>query len=296
MLIPTRILIGATLFAFLPGLACAQEATTLPALREALTFYAPFDEKLDASFALGDVTLYASPSWDQWAHASQSLPDSTRARWAKTNGRFGEALWIDNYEEAALFFKGDKNLAYRATDWSGTVSFWLQTAPDEDFKPGEWSDPVQITPRAWDDAALFVDFTREDVPRVFRFAAFADTKVWNPGGRNWWELPDSAMSMIRVVNPPFGRDRWTHVVMTFDRFNTGRPDGVVKAYLDGTFVGALEGLEQTFTWTSEEETLVRMGLQYVGSIDDLAFFNRALTDDEVKTLHALENGVANLRP
>ena len=261
-------------------------------LREALTFHASFDGQNDATFALGDPHFYTAPSWDDRAKALPRLPMAATAWRAEGGGRFGDGLTFDNYAETIFFFKADKNIAYRETDWSGTVSFWLRLNPDADLKPGEWCDPIQITPRSWDDASLFVDFTREG-SRQFRFAAFADTEVWNPSGENWWEMPDGAMPMISIDQPPFSRDQWTHVVMTFAHFNTNAKDGVVAGYLNGQRVGTLTGRQQTLTW-DPAQALIRMGMQYVGDFDDLAFFNRALTDEEVKALYELDGGVANL--
>ena len=81
--------------------------------------------------------------------------------------------------------------------------------------------------------------------------------------------------------------------MTFDHFNTGQTDGVLTAYLNGQRVGDLTGREQTFTW-DPAQALIKIGIQYAGYVDDLAFFNRALSDDEVKTLYELKNGVASV--
>ena len=273
----------------LPALAHGQDTS---ALREALTFHASFDGGHDAAFALGDPRLYVAESWDDRANAMPGLPLAVTTFWNDGGGRFGDGLTMHNYEAMIFFFKADKNIAYRARDWSGTVSFWLRIDPDEDLKPGEWSDPIQITPRSWDDASLFVDFTREG-PRQFRFAAFADTEVWNPKGENWWEMPDGAMPMIAIADPPFSRDEWTHVVMTFEHLNTGEKDGVLTAYLNGQRVGELTGREQTLTW-DPAQALVQLGLQYVGDFDDLAFFNRALREAEVKALFELDGGVASL--
>jgi hypothetical protein len=38
-----------------------------------------------------------------------------------------------------------------------------------------------------------------------------------------------------------------------------------------------------------------MGASYVGHMDDLAVFNRALTVDEIKQLYGLKQGVSELR-
>jgi hypothetical protein len=38
-----------------------------------------------------------------------------------------------------------------------------------------------------------------------------------------------------------------------------------------------------------------LGAAYVGHMDDLAVFNKSLTDDDVKLLYGLKRGVAELR-
>jgi hypothetical protein len=170
------------------------------------------------------------------------------------------------------------------------VSFWLSLDPDKDLAPG-FSDPLQITARSWNDAALFVDFTRDDTPRHFRFAAFADLNVWNPSSLDWEEVAVDQRPMIDLADPPFSSGDWTHVAMTFDRFNTDLEDGELTAYLNGVQVGTLSDREQTFTWEIED-AIIALGINYVGRFDDLAVFNRALTASEVAALYRLEGGIA----
>jgi hypothetical protein len=59
-------------------------------------------------------------------------------------------------------------------------------------------------------------------------------------------------------------------------------------------MGAIENWDLTFGWDPASVMLV-LGASYVGKMDDLSVFNRALTDAEVKALHALPGGVADLR-
>ena len=107
------------------------------------------------------------------------------------------------------------------------------------------------------------------------------------------EIPGSERPLVTVDKPPFTKGRWTHVVFTFERFNTGRPDGIARLYLDGSPQGSLSPRQQTFTWDAEN-TYVALGLSYIGLIDDLAIFNRALTEDEIRALFGLTKGVASL--
>jgi hypothetical protein len=53
-------------------------------------------------------------------------------------------------------------------------------------------------------------------------------------------------------------------------------------------------VNERFSWDVEKVN-IRLGTgQYVGLIDDLAFFNRPLSADEIRGLYALDTGVAEL--
>jgi Concanavalin A-like lectin/glucanases superfamily len=209
-------------------------------------------------------------------------------------GRHGDAVRIALKSSPLVFFKGERNIAWTPRDWSGTVSVWFSLDPDRDLLPG-YSDPLIITPRAWNDAALFVDFTRDDVPRKFRFAAFADRAVWDPAKREWEAVPVAERPMIELAGGRFAAGRWTHVAWTWERFNTAGPDGVLTAYIDGAPVGTLSGRPQTYTW-DPAEVLIALGVQFRGLMDELSIFDRALTAAEIQALHGLTGGVRAWHP
>lgn len=265
-----------------PAAPSSEPARSSAPLRDALTFLASFDGTLNAAVALGDKTLYAAASRKQAADAVAG-PSSDVVRLARGEGRYGDALRVNLKSSPLVFFKGERNIAYRSRDWSGTVSVWMRLDPDRDLAPG-YSDPLIITPRAWNDAALFVDFTRDDVPRRFRFAAFADRGNWDPARREWEAVPLAERPMVELTGPRFAGTRWTHVAWTWSRFNTGGTDGVLACYLDGEPVGALTGRPQTYTWDPREVTIA-LGVEFRGLMDELALFNRALTPVEIQTLH-----------
>lgn len=262
-------------------------------LREALTFAATFDEGADAAFAAGSPAVYHAPSWGRRTETAPGLLPDSLTRLAPGEGVHGGALEFAKASPAIVLYQAADNVAYEQTDWSGTLSFWLSLDPDEDLEPG-YVDPIQISPSGWNDAALFVDFTRDDDPRHFRFAAFADREVWDPEERSWEEVPYEERPMVEVADPlPFSRGEWTHVVMAFENFNTGEANGTVSTYLNGELQGTLDNRTQTFTW-NPEESVIALGLDYVGLIDEIALFDRALTDDEVQSLYELDGGVASL--
>jgi hypothetical protein len=281
----------AALVVFVP--ACAAFSPQAPAtaeLRQALTFHASFDRDADADFALGDRRIYTATSYRRREDAAPGLlnPDAVLA---PGEGRFGGALRFSAKNTKAIYYAGEKNVPYRTRDWSGTVSFWLSLDPDQDLAPG-YCDPIQLTDKDYNDAALWVDFTRDDRPRRFRLGVFGDLKVWNPSGIGPDQNPDFTRRLVAVSTPPFARGKWTHVAITYSGLNGGA-GGAARLYLDGRLQGASAGIREPFTWDLTRAA-IRLGVNYVGLYDDLSLFSRALTDAEIKLLYALERGVASL--
>ncbi len=260
-----------------------------PSWRAALTFHASFDDGTDADFAKGDRRLYHAPAMSKRAEATPGLPGESTVKRVPGRGRFGAALQFEKKSDATAFFQAVNNFAYRMTNWSGSVSFWLSTDPAGDLAPG-YCDPLQITPRAWNDGAFFVEFEKRPGSIPFRLGAYPDFKIWNPENRKWETMSPAEKPLLTVDQPPFGRDRWTHVVFTFEQYNTRRPDGVTRLYLNGRLQQSIPAREQTFTW-DPAKAHVMLGLGYVGLFDELSLFDRALNAEEIVGLHQLPGGV-----
>jgi hypothetical protein len=99
--------------------------------------------------------------------------------------------------------------------------------------------------------------------------------------------------MVQVTRAPFSRDAWTHVVFTLENVNDKTRPNVGRLYLNGKPQGAIEKWDLTLGWDPAQVLLV-LGASYVGQMDDLAVFNRALTAGEVQWLYALKRGVGEL--
>ncbi|MCY4000794.1 MAG: hypothetical protein OXF84_08325 [Bacteroidetes bacterium] len=261
-------------------------------LGESLTFHAPFDSTFEAGFAMGDPVLYQADNLDDSDRAVPADPSESEVSIVVDGGMFGGALHFSDYTDATYFFKGMDNVAYQEEDWNATISFWLKVDPNEDLTEGEWSDPIMLTPRSWDDASVFVDFTRNQ-PRKFRLAAFADRYIWNPEGDPWEDMASGVMPMITIDDHPFSSESWTHVVMVVRKFNTDADTAVFQGYLNGELVGELHGRDQKLTWDASK-VLLSLGLQYRGQMDDLSFFNKDLSPDEVRQLYTLSGGIQTL--
>jgi hypothetical protein len=256
------------------------------ALREALTFFASFDDGFDAAFAKGDRRIYSAPSY-------RELDERSPGYWgdeidiAHGEGLHGHALRFKTKNVKALFYTADQNVAYSPEGWSGTVSFWLSLDPAADLEPG-FCDPIQITDSAYNDSAIWVDFTQEN-PRQFRLGAFGRLEDWNPQNLPPDENPAFEQRLVAVDNPPFGRGKWTHVAIVYR--DLGTPQGEAALYLDGAAQGTSRGISEPFGLDPAAAT-IRLGVNYVGLFDELTVFDRPLDAEEIRTLHELEGGAA----
>jgi hypothetical protein len=258
-------------------------------LREALVFHATFDNGVDAHVGAGDKRLYSAPKMAFPPQAAEGLPASRVVTHEKSGGVRGGFLKFQKKSPEMVFYKVKGNMPYESKNWSGTVSFWLRLTPDEDLEPG-FTDPIQITSKSWDNASFFVEFSKDETPREFRLGIYPDFEVWNPNRREWNTIPMSEKPLAPVIRPPFKREAWTHVAFTFENFNSGEGNGKAQLYLNGKPAAALPARTQTFTWDLEK-ALIMLGLSYVGDLDELAIFKRALSGPEVARLHELRGGL-----
>ncbi len=258
-------------------------------LKEALTFYASYDQGVEADFSLGDKNLYTVMDRKAKDSAKQGLHKSDISI-SKDAGRFGDGLLFTERSKGYIYYPSKNNISYNTTDWSGAISFWLKLDPETDLKPG-YCDPIQITDVSYNDASIWVDFTKEN-PRDFRLGVIGDRDVWNPnpeGPDN--ENPIFMEKLTGVKNPPFGKEVWTHIFINFSNLNTKK--GKAQLYMNGELKGTRSNIDTPFTWDLDLSNIY-LGLGYIGLMDELSIFNRNLTDKEINTLFNLENGVHTL--
>lgn len=277
---------------FLAGCTPSPSDPNRATLAEALTLHASFDHGPDADFARGDRTLFTYADNQQRAAGGVvGLPDDT-IKITKGSGRFGDALLFTKKNPIRPYFKDGGNIGYNSEDWSRSVSVWLRLSPDIDLEPG-YCDPVQFIGNDRSKGFIFLEWDKDSNPRYFRYVIRPLDEIWNPQKVGWANLPFEKRPMVQVERAPFSHARWTHVVYTLDRINskTAKPSG--KLYIDGQLQGTIENWDLTIGWDPASALLV-LGVAYVGYLDDLSVFDRALTDAEVRSLYALPGGVRDL--
>jgi hypothetical protein len=270
------------------------DAAVKTALGRSLTLHASFDGGPNADFARADRTLFTYATSQQRAQGGVVGLPNDEIKITKGSGRYGDALLFTKKSAIRPYFKDAGNIGYNATDWSYSVSVWLRISPDVDLEPG-YCDPVQFVGNDSNKGFIFLEWDKDSKPRYFRYAIRPLQEIWDPGKVGWANLPFEKRPMVQVERAPFSHARWTHVVYTAEHINskTAKPSG--RLYIDGKLQGAIENWDLRFEWAPDAALLV-LGAAYVGHMDDLAVFNRALSDNEVKALFNLPNGVRDVQP
>jgi hypothetical protein len=262
-------------------------------LSEALTFHASFDHGTGADFALGDKQIYTATVQDgqKVVELTPGLGDPPLAI-LQGQGKYGAALAFTLENSHVVVYKAEQNVAYAPDVFRGTLSFWMRLDPAE--IPGQYSDPIQLTDKVFRDACIWIDFTKNDTPSDLRLGVFGNQSEWDVTGQVA-QSREFYYRLDKVAEPPFAKDQWTHVVVTWDGINNTQ-DGRARLYFNAEYQGATGIIRERFTWDIADAG-IRLGMgHFVGLMDDIALFNRPLTPMEIRTLYELERGVVELHP
>ena len=265
------------------------DAETKAKLSKALTLHASFDKGMDADFSRGDKACYVP----QGAKLNPAKPNED-VKIVADAGRFGGALHFPKKGTTRPSFKDGGVLGYNAKNWSASVSAWLRLNPDQDLEPG-YCDPIQIIGDDNKKGYIFLEWSKDEKPRLFRYAIRPLFPIWNPKNLAWADIPRDKKPMVEVARAPFSREKWTHVVFTLENINDKKNSPVGSLYINGKLQGVIEKWDMTFDWDPGKVLLV-LGANYVGHLDDLAVFDRPLTGSEVGLVFGLKNGIRELYP
>lgn len=293
MIVRVRVLTSLFVLVVAVASASSQEpkadAEALATLAKSLTLHASFDNGFDADFCRADKTCYVQQGKE--LIAAKPNADVTVVAGA---GRFGGALHYPKKGATRPSFKDGGVLGYNATSWSCTVSAWLRLDPDQDLEPG-YCDPIQIVGDDSKKGYIFLEWSKDETPRYFRYAIRPLFPIWNPDNKAWGDIPFEKRPMVQVERAPFSRMKWTHVAFTVENINDKAKAPLGKLFINGKRQGAIEKWDLRFAWDPAKVLLV-LGAAYVGYQDDLAAFDRALTNAEVERVYGLKTGVRELHP
>lgn len=282
----TKKIISPLLLLCLIAISCQSDKSA--DLKEALTFYSSFDQGTEADYALGDDKLYSGPSRRELDQVQEGI-DNQDHQIIKGAGLQGDALRFMKKSPRVAFYKSKDNIAYDAQSWSGTISFWLKVDPESELESG-YTDPIQITDVAYNDASIWVDFT-DDTPRKFRLGVLGDKLSWQQDTVKTSAKEEFDKRLVVVETPYFSKERWTHVAIAHTALGT--PEGVSTLYLNGEQKGSISGNDNPFSWELEKSNIY-LGLSFVGLIDELSIFNKPLSSEQIVELYALKGGIKSI--
>jgi hypothetical protein len=252
-------------------------------LRKAVTLYASFDEALKADVGGGDLTLWTRSNDDKekGKFLYEKGVDAKAFKIAKDKGVAGGCLEATDVlpKNGRIYFPAKGNIAFKKGGWSGTLSVWINTDPNKLLKT-KFCDPIQITQKGANNGGIWFDFN-DAKPREMRHGAFPAVAE----GEKPLSEDDPNAPMVRVPKIDWKAGDWHHVVLSWKNFDTGKPDAVSALYIDGKLIGEVKDRAIAMGWDVEKAG-VYVGVNYIGLLDELALFNRALTAEEVKELQA----------
>jgi Domain of Unknown Function (DUF1080)/Concanavalin A-like lectin/glucanases superfamily len=264
------------------------EESNLATLKKHLTFLASFDQGFDADIGPADKRIRTAEDLERKKSSPGMHIDAVKI--AANQGRHGGAIHFEKKTPQSLFYSG-ASIGYRKENWSGTASAWMKLDANEDLLPG-YCDPLLISDKQWDKAAFFIDFDK-DLPRDFRLGVFPDFEVWNPSNTPWEKIAVADRPMVVVKKPPFARDKWTHICFTWEGAN--HPEGVpgrASLYVNGVLQGT-NSQNLKYSWQADQAAIM-LGIYYIGLMDEIATFDRALNAQQVKLLYELPKGLAGM--
>jgi len=251
-------------------------------LQRAATFYASFDESVRGDFGGGGLepgTRYNHET-EKGQFVFEKGIDGKVFRIARDKGVAGGALEPTDVlpKNGRIFFPVKGNLAFKKGGWGGAVSVWCKTDPNALLKT-KFCDPVQITEKGANDGGLWFDFN-DAMPRDLRHGVFPAV----PKGEKGAKEDDPDAPLVRVPKVDWKADAWHHVVLSWKNFDTGKADAVSSLYIDGKRIGQVKDRAIAMDWDVEKAG-VYVAINYLGLLDELALFDRALTEAEVGLLH-----------
>jgi hypothetical protein len=250
-------------------------------LRKSVTFYASFDEEVRGDFGGGVLTLSTrrDDPKEQGQFIFEKGFDGGVFRIAKDMGLRGGALEVVDTlpQRGRIFFPARGNLAFKPGGWGGAVSFWVNIDPNTMLKT-PFCDPIQITHKGASDGGIWTDFP-DSKPRDFRLGVFSAV----PKGEKPIPESDPDAPLVVVKEVGFKDGEWHHVLMSWQNFDTGKPNATATLYIDGKSMGSLENRELAMHWDLDRAGIY-VAVNYIGLLDELVIFNRPLTPTEVKFL------------
>ena len=262
-------------------------------LREAVTFFASFEKNVKGDFGSGVLTpdTRYNHATEKGQFVVEKGIDKKVFKIAADKGIQGGCLEVVDVlpRNGRIFFPAKGNVAFKKDGWSGSLSVWCKTDPDKMLKT-RFCDPIQITEKGANNGGLWFDFNDAKPKRDLRHGAFPTI----PEGRKGIGEDDPKAPMVRVPGIGWKADEWHHVVITWKNLDTGEADAVTALFIDGKLIGEVRGRAIAMGWDIDKAGIY-VAINYIGLLDELILFNRAISKEEIDLLYKKPNVIGQFR-
>jgi hypothetical protein len=270
-------------------------ADAAASLLKSVTFYASFDTVVKGDFGEGELTLSTrfNHKTEKGAFVFEKGFPERAFRIAPGKGISGGALEaVDVLQDnGRIFFPAKGNIGYTKGGWSGTLSVWINHDPDTQLKTG-FCDPVQITQKGAGNGAIWFDYNDAKPNRNLRMGTFPAIVE---GRASIQESREAFSPMVWVDKPGFKVGDWHHVALVWRNFDTGKSDASATLTIDGKLMGEIKkDYPISMDWDLDKAGIY-IAVNYIGRMDELALFNRALTPEEIGVLRSQPAVLAGLK-
>ncbi|MCE9530939.1 MAG: LamG domain-containing protein [Planctomycetes bacterium] len=251
------------------------------AIRKAVALYASFDEWPEADFGGGDLKLWTrSNNTKEKGKSLHTKGFDAAAFGINKKGVAGGCFEAKDVlpDNGRIYFPAKGNIGFKEGGWGGALSVWINTDPNTLLKT-KFCDPIQITQKGANNGGIWFDFN-DAKPRDMRHGSFtAVGEGEKPLSEEGADAP-----MVRVPRVAFKQGEWRHIVLSWSNLDTGKKDAVSKLYIDGKLIGEIKDRAIGMKWDLDKAGIY-VAVNYIGLLDELAIFNRSLTESEIKDLH-----------
>ena len=259
-------------------------------MRNAVTFYASFDEGLTPDIGAGPIKTRFNHETEAGKFVFEDGFDKNIFKIARGKGvAGGGCLEVTDVppRNGRIFYPVKGNLAFKKGGWGGACSMWINTDPNTLFKL-KFCDPVQITHKGANNGGIWFDFN-DAKPRDLRMGVFPAVPEGTAGAKE----SDADAPLVRVPKVGFKVGQWHHVVLSWSNFDTGKKDALATLTIDGKKIGDVKDRAIAMDWDVDKAGIYT-AVGYCGLLDEMALFNRPLTADEVTALHQTPGLLAKL--
>ena len=261
------------------------------AIRKAVTFYVSYDESTVADVGGGERKFYtrSNDAKEKGKYVYEKGYDAKVFDINKKGIQGGCLAATDVLQNnGRIYYPAQGNIGFKKEGWAGALSVWMNTDPNKLLKT-KFCDPIQITQKGANNGGLWFDFN-DAKPRDLRHGAFtAVSENEKPLSEDGANAP-----MVRVPKIELKQGEWHHVVLSWKNFDTGKNDAVSQLWIDGKLLGEVKERAIAMKWDIDKAGIY-VAINYIGLLDELALFNRDLTEAEIKELHKTPSLLTGLK-